>query len=346
MMNGSYTALVTPMTDDDARTIDYDALSRLIDFQVDQGITGVLAMGTTGESPTTDWDEHCRVIAETNRLVAGRCTVIAGTGSNCTGEAMAHTRHAVEAGVRYILLVEPYYNGPSSIEIRREYMAPVAAEFPEAEIIPYVIPGRSGCQILPEDVALMAHGLPNVNAVKEATGNLHNMRRTRELCGDNFAILSGDDPLSLTMITDKSIGCSGCISVWSNVAPGAVSGMVAAALAGDTEEADRLNSALQPLFDIVTVKTQEDSPWGLRECKARNPMAVKTLMRLLGMPVGPCRQPLGRMTPKGLQVVIDAASQVWRASPEILTPVAETFGVDIEKRLSDPAYRAGLVYED
>ena len=122
--------------------------------------------------------------------------------------------------------------------------------------------------------------------------------------------------------------------------------MVAAALAGDTEEADRLNSALQPLFDIVTVKTQEDSPWGLRECKARNPMAVKTLMRLLGMPVGPCRQPLGRMTPKGLQVVIDAASQVWRASPEILTPVADTFGVDIEKRLSDPAYRAGLVYED
>jgi 4-hydroxy-tetrahydrodipicolinate synthase len=240
--------------------------------------------------------------------------------------------------------VEPYYNGPSSLEIRREYMAPVAAAFPHAEFIPYVIPGRSGCQILPEDVGIMADELPNVNAVKEATGNLHNMRRTREVCGEDFAILSGDDPLTLTMMTDDAIRCSGCISVWSNVAPGAVSRMVEAALAGDTEQADELNEALQPLFDSVTVKTQEESPWGPRLCKARNPLPVKTFMRLLGMPVGPCRRPLGRMTEQGLQVLIEAGLSVWENNPEILQPVAQTFGVDVEERLTDPRYRQGLTY--
>jgi 4-hydroxy-tetrahydrodipicolinate synthase len=250
----------------------------------------------------------------------------------------------VESGVGHILLVEPYYNGPSSIEIRREYMGAVAAEFPDAEFIPYVIPGRSGCQILPEDVGIMAQELDNVNAVKEATGNLHNMRRTREVCGDDFAILSGDDPLTLTMMTDEAIACSGCISVWSNVAPGAVSAMVAAALEGNVQEADRLNEALQPLFDIVTVKTQEESPWGPRLCKARNPLPVKTFMRLLGMPVGPCRRPLGRMTPQGLQVLLEAGLSVWQNNPEVLQPVADTFGVDIKERLTKPRFRERLTY--
>jgi len=342
---GCYTAIVTPMAGDGAESVDYDGLEKLVEFQIAAGVSGILAMGTTGESPTLDWQEHSEVISRVNSFVDGRCNVIAGTGSNSTEECLVHTRHAVECGVDAILLVEPYYNGPSSLEIRREYMEPVAREFPQVEIIPYVIPGRSGTQLLPEDIAMLKESRPNVNAVKEASGNLENMRRTRQACGADFDILSGDDPLTATMMTDDLIQASGTISVISNVAPAAVQSMVEALLNGtDVEEGLRLARALQPLCDVVTVKTQEDSPYGPRLCKARNPLPVKTLMRLLGMPVGPPRRPLGRMTQSGLAEVVAAAEQVWRETPEILAPIADAFEVDIDERLSDPRYQQGLAY--
>jgi len=242
--------------------------------------------------------------------------------------------------------VEPYYNGPSSIEIRREYMEPVAREFPHVEVIPYVIPGRSGTQLLPQDLAILQTDCPNVNAVKEATGDLQNMRETRRVCGPDLAILSGDDGVTFEMMTDAEIGACGVISVVSNVAPGAVTRMTRALLEGQVDEGRRLAEALAPLFGIVTVKTQEASPFGPRTCKARNPLPIKTLMRLLGMPSGPLRRPLGRMTPAGLEVVVNAARKVWNETPEVLAPIEDAFGVDIEERLSNPECRAGLAYED
>ncbi len=344
MFEGCYTALATPMAGPRGETVDYAALEALVEFQIAQGITGVLAMGTTGESPTLTWREHAEFIVRTNDFVRGRCAVVAGTGSNSTDECIEHTRHAAEAGVETILLVDPYYNGPSSLEIRREYVEPVAREFPEQQFISYVIPGRSGCQLLPEDLAILHDELPNVNAVKEATGDLENMRRTRAVCGSDFDILSGDDPLTLTMMTDPAIGCCGTISVMTNIAPGATARMVQAALDGRLDEAAELANALEPLFNCVTVKTQEDTPHGARLVRARNPLPVKTLMRLLGMPVGVLRRPLGRMTPAGLDVLVNAAHTVWERNPEILQPIGDAFDVDIAERLTNPEFRASLTY--
>ena len=343
---GCYTALVTPMLDSEAREVDYAALEQLVEFQVAAGISGVLAMGTTGESPTLNWDEHCEVIVRTARFAGDRCDVIAGTGSNSTAECLSSTHHAVEHGIDAILLVEPYYNGPSSLEIRREYMAPVARRFPDVQFIPYVIPGRTGTQLLPEDLALLAQECANVGAVKEASESLDNMRRTREVCGPDFTILSGDDNQTHSIMTEAAIGAAGVVSVASNVVPAAIQQMTQAVIDGDLPEASRLKDALAPLFGVLTVKTQEDSPHGPRLCKARNPLPIKTLMRLLGMPSGPPRRPLGRMTPAGLERVVSAARQMWESSPELLTPVADAFGVDIEARLSDPAHQRGLCYED
>lgn len=343
---GCYTALVTPMTGQRGESIDHESLQRLVEFQIAAGVSGILAVGTTGESPTLNWEEHSEVIIKTAEFAAGRCLVIGGTGSNSTEESLASTHHVVDQAIEAILLVEPYYNGPSSIEIRKEYMEPVAREFPAVQVIPYVIPGRSGTQLLPEDLALLKEDCGNVNAVKEASGSLDNMRRTRQVCGPDFDILSGDDGLTYDLMTDEAIRGCGVISVVSNVAPAGVQQMTQALLDGDTKEGKRLADALQPLFDIVTVKTQEDSPYGKRLCKARNPLPIKTLMRLLGMPVGAVRRPLGKMTPAGLETVLAAARDVWTNNPEILQPLAKAFDVDIEDRLSRPECRQGLSYDD
>ena len=346
MFKGCYTALVTPMRGEDAEAVDFRALEKLVEFQIASGVSGVLAMGTTGESPTLTWEEHVQVIAKTKEFSRDRCRVIAGTGSNCTRESMVSTRHAVKQKIDAVLLVEPYYNGPSSLEIRKEYIGPIAAAFPEAEIIPYVIPGRTGTQLLPEDLAILHDEFDNVNAVKEASGDLDNMRRTRLCCGESFQILSGDDDRTFAMMTDESISAAGVISVISNVAPGAVQKMTEALLRGSTEEAQRLCEALKPLFGVVTVKTQEESPYGLRLCKARNPLPIKTLMRVLGMPVGQPRRPLGRMTRKGLKVLLDAARSVWKETPEILEPIGKAFEVAPGERLFAPKFAEGLAYDD
>lgn len=346
MFSGCYTALVTPMKGEDANEVDFRALEELVEFQVVSGVSGILAMGTTGESATLTWEEHSQVIVEIKEFSRDRCSVIAGTGSNCTEETLRSTRHVAKHDIEAVLLVEPYYNGPSSVEIRREYMGLVASRFPDIEMIPYVIPGRSGTQLLPEDLALLCRDHENINSVKEASGDLDNMRRSRACAGPALQILSGDDGNTFTMMTDESIGACGCISVMSNVAPGAVQQMTQAVLDGDIDEGRRLAEALKPIFDIVTVKTQEDSPWGDRLCKARNPLPVKTLMRILGMPVGPCRRPLGRMTQKGLDIVQQAARTVWNETPSILEPIARVFEVDIDKRLNDPSVLEDLAYED
>ncbi len=343
---GCYTALVTPMHDDAARRVDYAGLQRLVEFQAAAGVSGILAVGTTGESATLNWEEHSEVILKVSDHADGRCTVIASTGSNSTEECIASSHHVVDEGISAILLVDPYYNGPSSIEIRREYVEPVARRFPRVQVIPYVIPGRTGTQLLPEDLAILHEQCPNVSAVKEATEDLENARRIRRLCGGDFDILSGADDLTLAMMTEPAIAGSGVISVVSNVAPAAVQRMTEAALDGRSEEAERLATALEPLFGMVTVKTQEESPHGPRLCKARNPLPIKTLMRLLGMPAGPTRRPLGRMTPQGLGAVVAAARQVYERDPEVLEPVATAFAVDIEERLGDPRHRSGLSYED
>ncbi|MDY6831881.1 MAG: 4-hydroxy-tetrahydrodipicolinate synthase [Thermodesulfobacteriota bacterium] len=343
MTPGCYTALITPFDD---HGVDEEGLSRLVAFQMENGIAGIVAVGTTGESPTLTWDEHNRVTELIARQVKGLGICIAGTGSNNTAETLSATEHSVRAGADAVLLVDPYYNGPSSLEIRREYIEPVARAFPDTRIIPYVVPGRTGAQVLPEDLALASQRFANVDTVKEATGNLENMRRTRRCCGDAFNILSGDDNLVFQMMTDPEIRACGVISVYSNIFPGAMSRMVAALDRSDKDEGRKISLALSPLLERVTVTSTEETPLGPVTCRARNPLPVKTLMALLGMPSGFCRQPLGRMTAAGLDSLTTAARKVFTGAPELFTPLAEFFGIDVEARLFDGSVMKSLVYPD
>jgi 4-hydroxy-tetrahydrodipicolinate synthase len=342
VFSGCYTALVTPMTPD--RQVDYEGLRRLVEFQIRERVSGILAVGTTGESPTLDWNEHNKVIEKVYEHTGSRGLTIAGTGSNSTQETIEGTEHAAKIGVQCVLLVDPYYNGPSSLEIRREYVEPIASRFPEVQVIPYVIPGRTGTQLYPQDLAVLHQQYPNVSAVKEATGNLDNMRLTRKLCGSNFAILSGDDDKTFAMMTAADIAAAGVVSVASNIAPRAVQSLTQALLAHRIEEANRLYAALKPLFSIVTVKTQEQTPFGPATCKARNPLAFKTLMNILGMPSGPCRQPLGKMTHAGLEIVLANARKVYETNPAILQPIADFFSVNLRERLYNERFWQGLTY--
>ena len=342
MSQGCYTALVTPMAEDGS--VDVAGLEQLIEFQIANNIQGILAVGTTGESPTLVWEEHNEVIEHTCKQVAGRCRSIAGTGSNSTRETLAATEHAAHAGADAVLLVDPYYNGPSSLEIRREYAAPVARAFPQLQVIPYIIPARTGTMMHPQDLAILTRECPNVSAVKEATGDLENMARTRSLCGDDLAILSGDDDKTVAMMKSEAIRASGVISVMSNVIPGPIQRLTELLNAGDWAAADVLADNLQPLFGIVGVTTTEDSPSGPVQCKARNPVPIKTLMTILGMPSGPGRRPLGKLTRSGLEVVLTAARQVQENDASALAPVGDFFGVDVEARLADSSLVEQLTY--
>ena len=219
MKAGCFTAIATPFRNG---AVDYEGLDQLAEFQIQNGITGIVAVGTTGESPVLSWDEHNKVIEAIAKKTRDRCICIAGTGSNNTAESLEATKHAAEVGADAVLLVDPYYNGPSSLEIRREYVAPIAAAFPNLKIIPYIIPGRTGAQMLPPDLAILYKTYPNVSSVKEATTDVSNMRRTRECCGDDFIILSGDDGMTYEMMIDPEIKAAGTISVTSNVAPKAL----------------------------------------------------------------------------------------------------------------------------
>ena len=330
----------------DDGAVDYDGLDQLAEFQITNGITGIVAVGTTGESPVLSWDEHNKVIEAIAKKTKGRCLCIAGTGSNNTTESFEATKHAAEVGADAVLLVDPYYNGPSSLEIRREYVTPIAAANPNIKIIPYIIPGRTGAQMLPEDLAILYKSYPNVNCVKEATANLENMRRTRQCCGDNYTIMSGDDGMTYEMMIDPEIKAAGTISVTSNVAPKALTRMVELLNEGNQSEANTLMMQLQPLFSLVTVTTTEKTPYGDVSCRARNPSAYKAMLAILGMPSGGCRPPLGRLTENGLNVVLDGLRRVYSYSPEILRPIEEFFNVDIGQRLEDPKIREGLYYKN
>jgi 4-hydroxy-tetrahydrodipicolinate synthase len=340
--SGCYTALVTPMNRN--HQVDYEGLQQLVDFQLKNGVKGLLAVGTTGESPTLDWNEHSKVIEKVHEYTGGKALTIAGTGSNSTQEAIEGTEHAQNIGVDCVLLVDPYYNGPSSLEIRREYIEPIASQFPEIQVIPYIIPGRTGTQLYPQDLAVLHQQYPNVGCVKEATGDLKNMELIRRFCGEDFAILSGDDEKTLTMMISPDIRANGVISVVSNIAPQAMADMIHYIIEGNEEEASAINQALQPLFDIVTVKTQEQTQYGEVTCKARNPLACKTLMNVLGMPSGPCRRPLGKMTRNGLEIVLKNARGIHENHPEIFQPAADYFNIDIKERLYNEKYLEGLFY--
>ncbi len=332
---GCWTAMVTPMLPNGE--LDFQGLEENVAFQVGQG-ANLVPTGTTGECPTLSWDEHDRVIAETVRCARGKASVMAGTGSNATKESLRGTKHAAEVGVEAVLLVDCYYNGPSSLELRNEYYGVIAQNFPQIFVTPYVIPGRTGTQLEVEDLVVLKRRHKNVRAVKEATGDLERMTKTRQLVGDDFDILSGDDDKTYEMMTDPGIRAGGVVSVVSNVVPRAVVDLTGAILRGDRDKAEKLRAGLDPLFKIVTVKTMEDYEGFTVPCRFRNPVPIKTLMNGLGMPSGLCRQPLGRMTPRGIAIVRQAIRTVYEKNPDLLEPIEGHYQVNLADRIADDRY--------
>ncbi|MBX3250878.1 MAG: 4-hydroxy-tetrahydrodipicolinate synthase [Myxococcales bacterium] len=339
---GVWPALATPFTDEG--TLDLPAFRRLVRFVVAEGVKGVVPCGTTGESPTLKWEEHDELLVATVETVDGACGVLAGTGSNNTQEAIRGTDDAKRHGASAALLVDCYYNGPSSLELRREYYERVLGAVDDIPIVPYIIPGRTGCELGAEDLAMLHLAAPErVPAVKQATGDLDRMRYDRSLCGPSLAILSGDDDLTLPMMNDPGIQASGVISVMANLVPRALSEMVAARAKGQIGRAGEIASQIGPLLRIVGVRAHgvRRLPDGRElqvEDKFRNPVPLKAMMAGLGMIGSYCRRPLGPMSPPAVAVCRDALRAVLEAAPEYLRPIEEHFDVKIEERLANDDY--------
>jgi len=332
---GCWTAMITPFNR--RGEVDFEGLEKNIQFQIQSG-AHLIPTGTTGESPTLDWREHDRVISRAVKLARGKAFVMAGTGSNSTKEALRGTKHAVEAGAQGALLVDCYYNGPSSLELRTQYYEVITKAFRKAYVMPYVIPGRTGTKLEVEDLAILHRKYRNVRSVKEATGDLGRMAKTRALLGEDFDILSGDDDVTFEMMTRQDIRASGVVSVMSNIVPGPIVEMTKAILKGDVEKAKGLKEALDPLFKVVTVSTLESYEGFEVPAKFRNPLGIKTMMKCLGLPSGPCRSPLGKMTPKGIDIVRRALKEVHEKDRNVLMPLQDFYKVNIEERLSNDRY--------
>lgn len=331
-LEGCWTALVTPFKEDG--TLDLEGLRKNVAFQLECGVN-IVPTGTTGESPTLGWQEHLRVIAEALSVAGDPTRVMAGTGSNSTSEALRGTKEAVETGVKAVLLIDCYYNAPSTLELRQNYYEVLAKEFPFISLTPYIIPGRTGTALSVQDLYLLSQKFPNVYSVKEATGDLERMAQTRRLLGDDFIILSGDDALTYEMMVRDDIRAQGVISVMANVVPSAIKEMVDSARRGKWQRARELNEILSPLFDVVTVVVEEEYEGFKVQCKYRNPTPVKTIMRALGLPAGPCRPPLGRMGPRGVERVKEAVRKVYERAPQVFDPLEKFYGVRVEERLAD-----------
>jgi 4-hydroxy-tetrahydrodipicolinate synthase len=251
-------ALVTPMGEDGS--LDEGGLRSLVEWHVEQGTTAIVAVGTTGESATLDEEEHCLVIRQVVDFAAGRVPVIAGTGANSTTEAISLTRCAKEAGADACLLVTPYYNKPTQEGLFLHHKA--VAEAVDIPQFLYNVPGRTACDLLPETVVRLA-AIDNIVGIKEATGELDRVAAIRALCGEDFAIISGDDATARELIY---AGGQGVISVTANLAPEAMSRMCAAALAGDRETADRLDAGLAGLHrDLFLEANPIPVKWALAE---------------------------------------------------------------------------------
>ncbi len=246
MLQGSIVALVTPMHPDGA--VDWQALESLVGWHLDSGTHGLVPMGTTGESPTLDTDEHLRVIKRTIDVVAGQVPVIAGTGSNATAEAIHQTREAEAAGADACLLVTPYYNKPTQRGLVAHYNA-IAAET-DVPLVLYNVTPRTACDLLAETVAeLAAH--PRIIGIKEACGDANRVAEIRQLVDDDFIVLSGEDAQTLQML---DFGAVGTISVTANVLPREMAQFCAAYLDGDRQTAADLDARLQPIHEILFVE--------------------------------------------------------------------------------------------
>ena len=275
IFKGAGVAIVTPMKNNE--DVNYDKLEELINWQIDNGSDSIIIAGTTGESSCLSVAEHEEVIKAAVRMVNHRVPVIAGTGSNCTREAIQLSKEAEEAGVDGLLIVTPYYNKATQGGLVNHYTQ--IAQNTKCPIILYNVPGRTGCNLLPETVATLFNTNENIVGLKEATGNMAQASKTMNLTDGKLDLYSGEDGIVLPML---AIGGSGVISVWSNVAPRQVHDLCESFWKGDIETAQRLQREALPLCDALFSEV--------------NPIPVKKALNLMGKEVGPVRAPLTEMT--------------------------------------------------
>ena len=280
MFSGTFTALITPFRNG---AVDVEALEGMVELQIQQGVSGLVPCGTTGETPAMSEEEDRLVVETVVRVASGRVPIIAGTGSNSTDMAIKYTRMAQEVGADGSLQVAPYYNKPTQEGLFRHFAT--IAESTELPLVLYNIPGRTGVTVSAETMARLAE-IPNIVGVKDSTLSMNMIADVISLCGEDFDVLSGDDPMTLPLI---SLGGTGVISVTSNVAPGAVSDMVRALLEGDWERGRELHYELLPLFRALFVET--------------NPIPVKTAASLLGLCSDEMRLPLVPMEGENLRLL-------------------------------------------
>ena len=276
MFRGSFVALVTPMLESGA--IDYPKLEKLIDFHVEQGTNGLVIAGTTGESATLDFDEHCEFLNRSREMINQRIPMVAGTGANSTSEAIHLTDCAQKAQADAALLVTPYYNKPTQEGLYLHHKA-----IAEAVNIPqmlYNVPGRTACDMLPETVARLAQ-ISNIIGIKEATGDLERLAQIKALVSDDFDLFSGDDATTCDFILQ---GGHGTISVTANVAPKSMAAMCQAALQGDSGQAKELDQLLRGLHSTLFLEA--------------NPIPVKWAVSEMGFCTNTLRLP---MTPLAQQ---------------------------------------------
>ena len=284
MFEGVLTALVTPFRDG---AIDEAALRNLVDLQIEAGVDGLVPCGSTGESATLSHAEHRRAVEIVVQAARGRVPVIAGTGSNSTREAIELTQHAKAAGADGALLISPYYNKPTQEGIFLHYAEVArATSFP---LLAYNIPGRTASNILPATIARMAD-IPQIVGVKEASGDVGQIAEVIARCPDDFAVLAGDDAMTLPLL---ALGGRGVIATTANVAPSAMVQMIRAFRAGDLDEARRIHYRLLPLFQVLFCET--------------NPIPVKAALAFMGLCGPEIRLPLTPLSEphrERLQVVL------------------------------------------
>lgn len=273
IFTGMATAIVTPMHTDGS--IDYEALGRFVEFQIDSGINGLVVMGTTGENATIEPEDQKRVIAYTVEKVAGRVPVIAGTGTNNTEHVLHNTRNACQVGADAVLVVTPYYNKATQNGLVTHFTA--VADESTLPVILYNVPGRTGCNLLPKTVAKLSEH-PNIAAIKEATGSLAQMIEIMHLCGDKIDVYSGEDGLTVPMM---AMGAKGTISVLSNVAPRQSVAMTDACLRGDYAAAAKMQCDLLPLINALFSEV--------------NPIPAKAATAAMGFGADALRMPLTSM---------------------------------------------------
>ncbi len=277
MLSGSLCAIVTPMQPGGA--LDLPALRKLIDFHVDNGTAGIVIVGTTGESPTVDFDEHCELIRTSVEHAAGRIPIIAGTGANSTSEAIALTRYAKGVGAGACLSVVPYYNKPTQEGLYRHFRA--IAEAVDLPLMLYNVPGRTVADLANDTVLRLAQ-VPGIIGLKDATSDLvRHVELRRRLAGREFGLYSGNDDTALPYML---LGGDGVISVTANVAPRAMSEMCAAALAGDVATARERNARLMGLHSRLFVES--------------NPIPVKWALAEMGRIHNELRLPLTPLSPQ------------------------------------------------